>query len=161
MRFPSHFMSTQVKQNSIFDFKEFSYGRKFSILGKLYLAELAKNLKHLEIERQFSVLVLLDKMGSRCCQKLLGEMLDIDKAMMVGVIDDLSGKGFIKRTQNPDDRREHWIQLTAKGKENMPEILATVSRLNKSIMKGLTQPEVIKLHSQLEIIYKNMKDFSK
>ena len=153
-------MATEVKQNSIFDFKEFSYGRKFDMLGKLYHSELVKSLKHLEIERQFSVLVLLDKMGSQCCQKLLGEMLNIDKAMMVGVIDDLSGKGFIKRTQNPKDRREHWIQLTAKGKENMPEILATVNRMNKSIMKGLTSAEINKLHSQLEMIYKNMKDIS-
>jgi DNA-binding MarR family transcriptional regulator len=154
-------MSSQVKQNSIFDFKDFSYGRKFDLLGKLYHSELVKNLKHLEIERQFSVLVLLDKMGSQCCQKLLGEMLNIDKAMMVGVIDDLSGKGFIKRTQNPKDRREHWIQLTTKGKDSMPEILATVNRMNKSIMKGLSPAEINKLHNQLDIIYKNMKESSK
>ncbi len=153
-------MSTQGKQNSIFDFKDFSYGRKFDMLGKLYHGELVKRLKHLEIERQFSVLVLLDKMGSCCCQKLLGEMLNIDKAMMVGVIDDLSGKGFIKRTQNPNDRREHWIQLTAKGEENMPEILANVNEMNSSITKGLTQAEISKLHEQLEIIYHNMKYIS-
>ncbi|HTA27802.1 MAG TPA: MarR family transcriptional regulator [Bacteroidia bacterium] len=161
-------MAAQVKQNSIFDFEDFSYGRKFGMLGKLYLAELAKNLKHLEIEKQFSVLVLLDKMGSQCSQKLIGEMLHIDKAMMVGVIDDLSKKGFIKRAQNPNDRREYWVQLTEKGKTHMPEILSTVRRLNKSIMKGLTQTEVKKFHDQLETIYKNLygsipagKDISK
>jgi len=154
-------MAAQVKQNSIFDFEDFSYGRKLSMLGKLYFNQLAKNLEHLGIERQFSVLVLLDKMGSQCSQKVIGEMLDIDKTMMVGVIDDLSEKGFIKRTKNPEDRREYWIQLTAKGKESMPEILATVRRLNKLIMKELTQQEVKKLHSQLEMMYKNLKDISK
>ncbi len=153
-------MAAQVKQ-TIFDFEDFSFGRKFGMLGKLYVTQLAKSLKHLGIERQFSVLVLLEKMGNQCSQKVIGEMLHIDKAMMVGVIDDLSKKGFIKRTQNPNDRREYWIQLTEKGKESMPEILATVRRLNKSIMKGIPQTEVKKLHSQLETIYKNLKDISK
>jgi DNA-binding MarR family transcriptional regulator len=153
-------MAAQVNQNSVFDFEEFSYGRKLGMLGKLYQAELAKSLKHLGIERQFSVLVLLDKMGSQCSQKLVGEMLHIDKAMMVGVIDYLSGKGFIKRTQNPKDRREYWIQLTAKGKESMAEILSAVNRLNKSILKGLSQSEVKKLHAQLEMIHKNLEDIS-
>ncbi len=131
------------------------------MLGKLYVTQLAKNLKHLGIERQFSVLVLLDKMGSQCSQKVIGEMLHIDKAMMVGVIDDLSKKGFIKRTPNPNDRREYWIQLTAKGKESTPEILSTVHRLNKSITKGLTPAEVKKFHNQLELVYKNLEEISK
>jgi len=153
-------MAIQAKQNSIFDFEDFSYGRKFDLLAKLYYCELVKSLEHLGIKKEFSVLVLLDKMGSKCSQKLIGDILHIDKAMMVGVIDDLSGKGFIKRMQNPEDRREYWIQLTAKGKENMPEILATVKRMNKSIMKGLTRQEVKKLHSQLETIYKNLQNIS-
>ena len=150
-----------MKHPSIFDLEEFSFGRKFSLLGKLYRNELAKSLKHLGIERHFSVLVLLNKMGNQCGQKLLGEMLHIDKAMMVGVIDDLSAKGFIKRTRNPKDRREYSIQLTKKGKESIPEILDTVRHLNKSIIKGIPKPQVEKIHSQLETIYKNFKKISK
>ncbi len=99
-------------------------------------------------------------MGNKCCQKVIGEMLHIDKALMVGIMNDLVEKGFIKRIQNPDDRREYWIQLTVKGKESMPEITSKVCRLNKSIMNGLTQAEEKKLHSQLEMIYKNLKNIS-
>ena len=135
-------------------------GRKFGLLGKLYLAQLAKNLKHLGIEKQFSILVLLHKMGSKCNQKVIGEMLHIDKTLMVGVMDDLLKKGFIVRTQNPNDRREYSIQLSTKGKKSIPAILETVHRLNKQILTGLTQKEVDKLHSQLETIYKNLKHIS-
>ncbi|MGP8215659.1 MAG: MarR family winged helix-turn-helix transcriptional regulator [Bacteroidia bacterium] len=145
---------------SIFDIEGFSLGRKFNLLSKLYLAQLADELRHIGIEKQFSVLVLLDKMGNKCCQKVIGEMLHIDKALMVGIMNDLVEKGFIKRIQNPDDRREYWIQLTVKGKESMPEITSKVCRLNKSIMNGLTQAEEKKLHSQLEMIYKNLKNIS-
>lgn len=148
------------KKSSIFDFPEFSMGRKFGLLGKLYLAQLAKNLKHLGIEKQFSILVLLDKMGSKCSQKVIGEMLHIDKTMMVGVMDDLLKKGFIKRAQNPNDRREYWIQLSAKGKKCIPAILQTVRRLNKHIMNDFSRAEEKKMNTQLEVIYKKLKNIS-
>ena len=148
------------KQPSIFDFPEFSMGRKFGLLGKLYLAQLAKNLKHLGIEKQFSILVLLHKMGSKCSQKVIGEMLHIDKTLMVGVMEDLLKKGFITRKQNPNDRREYSIQLSVKGKKSIPAILKTVSRLNKQILTGLSKKEEDKLHYQMETIYKNLKHIS-
>lgn len=144
------------KEVSIFEIEEFSYGRKFSLLGKLYLSILSKQLAHMALERHFSVLILIDKMGDQCCQKFIAETLHIDKAMMVGVLDDLGKKGFVKRTQNPSDRREYWIQLTAKGKKSMPEIIKSVNYLNKSIVKNLAESEVKKLDSHLDSIYKNL-----
>lgn len=130
------------------------------MLGKLYFAELCRSLKHLEIERNFSVLVLIDKMGDRCTQKFIADALHIDKTMMVGVIDDLSKKKFIKRTQNPSDRREYWIQLTDKAKKHMPEIKETVRRINKATLNGLSEPEAVKFYKQLQLIYQNVKKIS-
>ena len=149
------------KKISIFEIEDFSFGRKFSLLGRLYLAALAKQLKHLGIERHFSVVILIDRMGDQCSQKFLADKLHIDKTMMVGVLDDLSKKGFIKRIQNPSDRREYWIQLTAKGKKSVPEILEVVSCLNKSIVKKMKSAEVKKLNIQLEMIYKSLLDITK
>jgi DNA-binding MarR family transcriptional regulator len=148
------------KKVSIFEIEGFSYGRKFSLLGRLYLSALAKELKHLGLEKHFSVLILINKMGDECCQKFIADSLHIDKAMMVGVLDDLGKKGFIKRTQNPSDRREYWIHLTPKGEKSIPEIKAAINRLNKSIMKTFTQQEIKKLNSQLESIYINLLHIS-
>jgi MarR family transcriptional regulator for hemolysin len=144
------------KEVSIFEIEEFSFGRKFGLLGRLYLSVLASKLKHLGLERHFSVLVLIDKMGDKCSQKFIGETLHIDKTMMVGVLDDLGKKGFIKRTQNPTDRREYWIQLTPKGKKHMPEIKQTVNTLNKAIMKEFSSTEIKDFHNRLNTIYKNI-----
>lgn len=148
------------KELNIFEITEFSFGRKFGLLGRLYHAELAKNLSYLGIERHFSVLVLLDKVGEKCCQKFLSDSLHIDKTMMVGVIDTLVKKGFIKRTQNPEDRREYWIQLTPKAKKHMPEIMSVVKKLNRAVMKGMTQTEVKQFHKYLQLIYNNVKHIS-
>jgi MarR family transcriptional regulator for hemolysin len=146
------------KEVSIFEIEEFSFGRKFGLLGRLYLSVLAQKLKHLGLEKHFSVLVLIDKMGSQCSQKFIADTLHIDKTMMVGVLDDLGKKGFIKRTQNPTDRREYWIQLTAKGKKHMPEIKQTVNTINKAIMKEFNADDVKDFHNRLNIIYKNIKN---
>jgi len=145
------------KEVSIFDFPDFSFGRKFALLGRLYFNELSARLKHLGIEKQFSVLVLLDKMGDKCSQKFIADALHIDKTMMVGVIDELTKKGFITRTQNPTDRREYRIHLTAKAKKHMPEIKSTVKQLNESALKGFSQTEIADFHSKLSVLYRNIK----
>jgi outer membrane protein TolC/DNA-binding MarR family transcriptional regulator len=144
------------KEFSIFDIEEFSLGRKFGLLGRLYLSYLAQNLKHLGIKKHFSVLVLIDKMGNHCSQKFIADSLHIDKTMMVGVIDDLGSKGYIKRIQNPTDRREYWIQLTPKAKKHMPEIKKVVNTINKQILKELNKKEIRDFHKNLDNIYKNI-----
>jgi DNA-binding MarR family transcriptional regulator len=148
------------KRFTIFEVTEFSFGRKFGLLGKLYFAELAKSLEHLGLERNFSVLVLIDKMGNKCTQQFIADTLHIDKTTMVGVIDDLSKKKFIIRTQNPNDRREYWIQLTEKAKKHMPEIKKTVKRINKTTLKGLSEPEQERFHEALQLIYNNVRNLS-
>ena len=149
------------KEISIFEIEEFSFGRKFGLLGRLYLSVLAEKLKHLGIKKHFSILVLLDKMGDQCSQKFIADTLHIDKTMMVGMMDDLGSKGFIKRTVNPLDRREYRIQLTPKAKKHMPEIKKTVNEINKVIMKELNDTEIKAFHSRLNAIYKNIKNISK
>ncbi|HTA82441.1 MAG TPA: MarR family transcriptional regulator [Bacteroidia bacterium] len=148
------------KEVSIFEIEEFSFGRKFNLLGRLYLSVLAEKLKHLGIKRHFSVLVLLDKMGNHCSQKFIADTLHIDKTMMVGVLDDLGSQGFIKRIKNPEDRREYWIQLTPKAKKHMPEIKNTVSTVNKAILKELDHQQIKDFHYRLNEVYKNIKRIS-
>ena len=146
----------------IYDIPEFSLGKKFGILSRSYFALLSGKLEHLGIKKSFSVLVLIDKMGEdQCSQKFIADTLRIDKTMMVGVLDELAEAGFIKRIQNPTDRRQHWIQLTDKGKKQMPEIKRTIKQLNESVLEGLTASDVTKFYKQLGTIYKNMQTISK
>lgn len=141
------------KKISIFDIEEFSLGKKFSLLGRLYLSSLSKQLNHIGLERHFSVLVIINEMGEKCCQKYIADAFGVDKTMMVSVLDDLAEKGFIKRIQNPADRREYWIHLTPKGKKSIPEIMTKVNALNKKILKGM---EIKKVNKELKSIYENL-----
>lgn len=151
-------MSTH--QASIFDIPEFSFGRRFALLGNLYFQLLSKRLQHLGIEKNFSILVLIDKMGDQCSQKFIADTLHIDKTIMVGILDQLSEQGVIKRTQNPSDRRQYWVQLTEKGKGRMPEITKVVNTLNESVLTGMTPAEAAKFEKQLQLIYRNIQNIS-
>ena len=48
-------------------------------------------------------------------QKNIAENIGTAPAVMVGILDDLSKRGLLKRKRSPHDRREYYVQLTPKG----------------------------------------------
>jgi MarR family transcriptional regulator, transcriptional regulator for hemolysin len=137
-------------------FNALPLGRHLAILTKMYYGALTKRLEHLEIEKHYSVLVLVDKSEQKCTQQYISDSLKIDKASMVRIIDYLVKKSYLVRTSNPNDRREHWLQLTPKALKNMPEIYKVVKELNEAALKGLNPEAVLLFNSTLSVICTNL-----
>ena len=55
-------------------------------------------------------------------QKNIAENIGTAPAVMVGILDDLSKRGLLKRKRSPHDRREYYVQLTPKGMTMLEEI---------------------------------------
>ena len=55
-------------------------------------------------------------------QKNIAENIGTAPAVMVGILDDLSNRGLLKRKRSPHDRREYYVQLTPKGMSMLAEI---------------------------------------
>ena len=55
-------------------------------------------------------------------QKNIAENIGTAPAVMVGILDTLSGRGLLKRKRSPHDRREYYVQLTQKGLDMLAEI---------------------------------------
>ena len=55
-------------------------------------------------------------------QKNIAENIGTAPAVMVGILDDLSKRGLLKRKRSPHDRREYFVQLTPKGLSLLTEI---------------------------------------
>jgi len=146
---------------SLFAIPEFSLGRKFSLLGKLYFTVLSDKLKHLGIDKHFSILVLIERTGDHCSQKFIADTLHIDKATLVGKLDNLEMQGFIKRIHNPADRREYWIQLTDKAAASIPEIQTVINQVNEMMMTGLTPGEATVFNNLLHRLYDNIQNVPK
>ena len=99
-----------------FPVESLPFGRSLAILAKTYFGALTKRLEHLEIERHYSVLIFIERANNGCTQQCICDCLKIDKVTMVGVLDYLIKKKYVKKKVNPADRREHLIELTKKAK---------------------------------------------
>ena len=131
-------------------------GRHLTIITKLYFGALTKRLEHLEIDRNFSILILIEKNPEKCTQQYISNQLKIDKASMVRIVDELVGKNFLRRSINPKDRREHWVELTAKAIKIMPKIHEGIAELNDIATLGMTAKQVKDFYSAINKISANL-----
>lgn len=124
-------------------------GRMFSFLGKSYLHLLRNKLQHLDIDRNFFALILIESSEGEINQQQLALLLDTDKVSIVRVVDYLSEKGFVKRVRTSDDRRKHNLVLTEKAKAALPEIKKCINELNQLVFSGLSETQQTDLLASL------------
>jgi MarR family transcriptional regulator, transcriptional regulator for hemolysin len=133
-------------------------GRMLTLLGKGYLHLLRLKLKHLDIDRNYQALVLIETKDGGITQQELALLLDTDKVSIVRVIDYLSEKGYVQRIPNTDDRRKHSLILTNKAKLALPEIKQSFTEINKIALEGLNNFQVSELEQTIKKIKSNIKE---
>lgn len=133
-------------------------GRILSGLGKSYLHLLRAKLQHLDIDRNYHALVLIESKDGSITQQELAVLLDTDKVSIVRVIDYLSEKGYVQRIPNTDDRRKHSLLLTSKAKLALPEIKQSFTDINATVLKGLTSSQVSELTKTIKKIKTNITE---
>ena len=131
-------------------------GRITGRISRMFFGTLQKRLSHLEIERSFYPLLLIEAGEGKLTQKDLANELPSDKVQIVRIVDYLSMNGYVERVQNPKDRREYFLKVTEKGHEAIPDIKSTVLELSGIAFKGLSQEQVDELYSMLSLIEKNL-----
>jgi len=131
-------------------------GRSLAILAKTYYGALTKQLEHLEIERYYSILILIENFGMDCTQQFICDKLRMDKVSMVRIIEYLIAKKFVKKIVNPKDRREHFIQLTKKAIDILPVVHQAIVEVNTSALKGISKVKQKELYANLNTIHLNL-----
>lgn len=137
-------------------YQSLPFGRSLAVLAKTYFGALTKKLEHLEVERHYSVLIFIEQAVNGCTQQCICDCLKIDKVTMVGTLDYLMSKKFIRKSVNPNDRREHLIELTPKAKKVLPEIHSAIKELNESAFKGLSKLQQKELYQCIHQIQSNL-----
>lgn len=133
-------------------------GRFFAYITKSYYGALAKRLEDLEIDRYYSVLLAIDKWGKNCTQQSLCHLLNIDKVSMVRMIDYFLKKKFVRKLQNPADRREYFLELTPKAQKRMPEFYAAIEEMNRVALRGFTPEQQASFLRQLLLVEANINE---
>lgn len=138
-------------------FCEAPLGLHFSNMAKQYLGVVSKKLSSLEIDRYFFTIVIIERLGGAVTQQQLADLVCKDKVSMVRIIDYLSKQGFVKRKQNPLDRREYFIELTTKAHKALPSIKNALKETNDALFKEIAQEDRMLFYEILEKMISNLE----
>lgn len=139
------------------DTREMPLGKLFSQLAKDYVGTFSKRLEKLPINRYYYPLVLIKEAKGKISQQALADELYVDKVSVVRIVDYLSENGLIERKQNPNDRREQHLHLTAAGEKLVPEIRQAMVDTNELSLQGFSKEEVCQLEKMLSRMACNLK----
>lgn len=114
--------------------------KRLTCISKLYYGVVTQKLKQIGgLERYYYTLIIIDKHEGKITQKALSEIIETDKVFTVKILDYLTEKNLIRRIINPEDRREHHIELTAKAQKIIPFIAETFNEVNDEALKGVSK----------------------
>ena len=130
-------------------------GRKMNKIGKMYQAKLQKDLKHMDIDRSFYPLLLIEE-GKGLTQQELARKLLCDKVQVVRIIDYLSSNGYVERVQSKTDKRKYELVITEKARKVIPNIKEAIVRTTNATFEGLTTNQIDNLNTLLHKIEYNL-----
>jgi len=94
--------------------------------------------------------IVADNPGMR--QSELAKSLDMERPNLVGIIDQLQRKKWIRRDPAPTDRRAHALVLTELGQDLVARATEAVAEHDRMVFAGLTGDELKNLHQALQKI---------
>jgi DNA-binding MarR family transcriptional regulator len=102
-------------------------------------------------QTQFAALAKLHEVGP-CSQNHLGRLIYLDAATIKGVVDRLSGRGFVTALHDSNDRRRRAVELTDRGRQVIEAAMLVAAEITAATLAPLTADEqrmVVKLLRKL------------
>ena len=128
-------------------------------IHRIFLAIINKNLAHLDIERFYFPVILIEAGEGKLTQQELSEKLFCDKVQVVRIVDYLSEHGYVNRVQNTSDRRKYGLEGTEKAKKAIPDIKKAWEKANAILLSNLSENQIKELYTTLRIIESNLSLF--
>ncbi|MCJ8144584.1 MarR family winged helix-turn-helix transcriptional regulator [Ancylobacter sp. A5.8] len=89
---------------------------------------------------QFATLAKLREIGP-CSQNRLGRLIFLDAATIKGVVDRLSGRGFVITADDPNDRRRRAVGLTTRGHSVADAAIEVARDISEATLEKLSPRE--------------------
>lgn len=91
---------------------------------------------------QYNVLSVLAPAGEGISQRELGDVLVVDRSNVTGLVDRMEKAGWVRRTDDPADRRVYRVRLTASGRKLWEEVSPRYQAVVSQVARGLKEKEV-------------------
>lgn len=101
--------------------------------------------------RNYSLLVALLSTGP-ISQQQLAEKMRVNRSLVVGIVDELEGRGWLERRRDPDDRRSYRLHVTPAGERAVAEMAPKITAANRVMAERLTAVERARLHELLRAL---------
>lgn len=137
---------------SLHDFPGFMIHRTDAKLTNYFLKQLKPY--HITTE-QWTVMCALYKKEKGMIQKELAEFIGKDQTTLVRIIKTMERKGLVRRKENTEDKRSHFLFLTNKGMEINEELEPLVKEINRTFVEGISDEEISQLKYILNKFYNN------
>jgi len=134
-------------------------GHIASNIHRMFLTVLNTYLSHVDIDRFYYPVLLIEASNGSLTQQELAGKLGCDKVQVVRIIDYLSEKGYVTRVKNTHDRRKYGLEITKMAKKIIPDIEIAIQKANALVLNNLSEKKIENLYSTLKIIEKNLSSF--
>jgi DNA-binding MarR family transcriptional regulator len=98
--------------------------------------------------REMPVLLALSEEGAMS-QQALGTTLDMDASNLVVLLNELETARLISRRRDPDDRRRHLVEISARGRKLVCEVERAATRIDEEFFAVLDDDERLLLRDLL------------
>ena len=100
--------------------------------------------------REFLVLSFASE--AALSQQDVARRLAIDPTLMVGVVDDLEGRGLLRRDKDPADRRRYLLTVTAEGFALLATARTTATNAERAFLDPLDDDQRAQLEELLLVL---------
>jgi len=98
--------------------------------------------------RELAVLLFLDGREPES-QQQAAQRLGVDRTTMVGLLDNLQGKGLVARRPDAEDRRRNVVELTAAGRRTLAGATRASDEAERQLLGDLDAEEAAQLRRLL------------
>ena len=81
--------------------------------------------------------VLFEVQACPTSQQALIDTIGVDASKLVGLLNDLEADGLIVRNRDPEDRRRHIVEVSAKGTARLEDAKKTAATVEEELLAGL------------------------
>ena len=90
---------------------------------------------------QYNVLSALVAAGEGISQRELGDVLVVDRSNVTGLVDRMEKAGWLRRTDDPADRRVYRVTLTPAGRRLWEKVSPAYEAVVVQVTDGLTEAQ--------------------